>query len=96
VEYRITSIKDVIGSLWSFFLAPCAQVLVGLGRTMRCKSQLELFVWCPISHLESQKTQVDWLCAGFCVLSPLIHMVGLPHSTIDTISPLVAEGQRSK
>jgi hypothetical protein len=83
-------------SVRSLFLALCAQVLAGLGCTVRCKSQLGLFVWWPTSHLESQNVQVDWLCAESCVLSPLIHMVGLPHSTIDTVSPLVAAGQRLK
>jgi hypothetical protein len=65
-------------------------VLAGLSCTVRCKSQFRLFVWWPISYLESQKVQVDWLCVDSCVLSPLIHMVDLPHSTIDTVSPLVA------
>jgi hypothetical protein len=62
------------------------------------KNLLLHFVWWPVSHPESQKAQVDWLCARSFVLSPLIHMVGLPHSTIDitTISPLVDAGKRPK
>jgi hypothetical protein len=56
--------------------------MAGLDRTVRCKNQLRRFVWWPGSHPESQNAQVDWLCVGSHVLSYLIHMVGLPHSTI--------------
>jgi hypothetical protein len=33
---------------------------VGLDRTVRYKNRFGRFVWCPGSHIKSQKAQVDW------------------------------------